>query len=66
MYIVDASYDKKPKNFYPFTLNIRLTTKESAENLRALLLPAAHDFSQKGEQHKMAIDIRKMITDHIS
>ena len=42
MFTAEISEDEKPK-FMPFTLNMRITTEDTAKNLMALLLPASLD-----------------------
>ena len=76
MYEIDTSDEEKPE-FTPFTLNIRLTTKETAKAFYKMLEPIIYSrpdgeptdvviTDMSGEQRDMAEDICNMLSDSIS
>ena len=69
MFTAEISEDEKFK-FEPFTLHMRITTRDTARNLLALLLPASLDKNptqspSKAEQIEIANDIRDMVSDYL-
>lgn len=75
MYKLDISDEEKPE-FQPFTLNIRLTTKETARNLWEMLEPIIYSrpdgepsdvvlTDMNSEQRRLAEDICNILSDNI-
>ncbi len=75
MFKCAASDEKKP-DFLPFTLNMRLTTKESARSLYKLLepiiysrpdgVPISISFDVNAEQRNMAEAICNIISEQVN
>ena len=76
MYEIDTSEEQKP-DFTPFTLNIRLTTKETAAAFYKMLEPIIYSrpdgeptyvviTGMSGHQRDMAEDICNMLSDQVS
>jgi len=76
MYELDTSDEERPE-FVPFTLNIRLTTKETAAALYKMLEPIIYSrpggdptdviiTGMSGEQRALAEDICNMLSDTVS
>lgn len=58
----NVSNEEKP-DFIPFTLNMRITTKESAQNLFSMMKDVIHEHDWSSpEQRRMAQDIRRAIS----
>lgn len=75
MYEIDTSDEQKPE-FTPFTLNIRLTTKETAAAFYKMLEPIIYSrpngepvdvvvADMSGEQRALAEDICNMLSDNV-
>lgn len=60
--------DEKKSSFAPFTLNIRLTTEQTAKNLYKMLKPSFCELDGvkiNREQRQMAGRIRDLISDKV-
>jgi hypothetical protein len=76
MYTLDISNEEKPE-FQPFTLNIRLLTKETARNLWEMLEPIIYSrpdgepsdvvlTDMNGEQRQLAEDICNILSENVN